>query len=96
MVALRDDFREVVRTVAEIRGRVHDLESDKAAVKMLAETIKEMPMQMQSIAREAARQALAASTTERRSLIGVRAQVASLAVGCAGVGMMIATAVTTH
>lgn len=93
MVALRGDHEQLARSVTELRKRVHDLESGSTTVKALAETIQQMPQQMQTLAREAAQQALAANANDRRSLIGLRAQIVSVLVGAAGLGVMIESAV---
>lgn len=94
--ALTGSVSDMRRTVEEHRHRLESLESRDGTVKALADTIQQLPTQMQTIARDAAQQALTASTRERQNLVGLRAQIGSVLVGAAGIGMMIATAVTSR
>lgn len=75
--AIREDLQEVRLYGADNRKRIHDLEGDRAAVKALADTIRQMPQTMQGLAREAAATALVEYHRDRRQGFSTRAQVAA-------------------
>lgn len=82
MSALREDLQEVRLSSADYRKRLHDLEGDRAAVKVLTRTIEQMPQTMQGLAREAAAAALAQSRQEQRQGWSTRSQIAAAVFAC--------------
>jgi DNA repair ATPase RecN len=88
----RSDARieEVYEERQRTRKRLHELESDRAALRMLAQQVGEIVKNAEEVAIRAAEKALERNRNSARGLSGLRAQWVSalIAVGCLAVAAL--------
>lgn len=82
MTALAADLQEARTEQDRHRGRIHALESESAAIKALAETVRELPSHMRELAVSSASQAVQAAL-ESSAITELRADVRALLLGSA-------------